>query len=93
MKKWMDIENGEAFASHTIKERHIVDKIFPRSPRGIKLRRQGRVIEIKFSAKLKGEDVSALLTFNQNEIFQMAKMIRRDRSDEQFLKAIESAGE
>jgi hypothetical protein len=93
VKKWVDREGGEVCVNRKITAKNIVGTIYKNSKKGIKVNRHGRVVQIKFSGKIFEEEISGFLTFNQNEIFLLASLLRRERTDEAFLKAINAASE
>ncbi len=58
----------------------------------IEIAKSGRLVSVEFACSMDGMDRGEL-TLTEGEILLLAKLCRRDRDDDAFLRAIEDAGE
>jgi hypothetical protein len=70
----------------------------PRKPEERRARvaisKMGREIEIQFSSASNGAQLGrGFLTLTEREVLLLANLCRRERTDDDFLKAIEAAGD
>ena len=92
INKWDSTDRPELCANYRLKPKHHVDKISYRAKKGIRFKRSIWEANIQFSGKCLGEDIVGIIALSQNEVFQLAKLFKKDRSDAEFLKAIELSG-
>ena len=98
MKLWVrDGKFGtvaQAYFDKKISHKVDVRNSFLNGVRKIQIRKTGRLVDIGFSCKLHSKKSSFfVINFTEAEILYLAQSCRRNRTDEQFLKAIAVAGQ
>jgi hypothetical protein len=83
---------GRTVFNHKIEAKHAMPRVVGQRRHKVSVSKTGRLIEIQFAcaAKVAGR---GYLTFTESEIFLLAKLCRRNRTDDELLRAIGDAGE
>ncbi|WP_157668196.1 hypothetical protein [Croceicoccus marinus] len=84
------LEGGEVFFQK-IQPKHVVERIPTLHRSKLYVRKTGRLVDIRFPCVIAGEKHNGQITLTEAEIFQLANLCRRGRSDEAILKAIHTA--
>lgn len=93
-QQWSSVEPPDSVFEEIIRPKHVLEEYVSRPNRGLHLRKHMRFCDIIFDARLTLVDrYQVTITLTESEVFQLAKLCRRGRTDEALLKAIGVAGQ
>lgn len=94
IRAWDSISEADEVYEKKLDNDKIAEKWVTRPKSGLHVRKKNKICQVVFDASIEVSGrQQVFITFSEREIFQLARMCRRERTDEAFLQAIDVAGE
>ena len=93
IRPWSGTDEADVVFDKKITPNRIDAGFVPRPKRGLHVCKKGRICQVAFDATLDAAGhQQVFISLTEAEVLQLAKLCRRKRTDQAFLRAIDVAG-